>query len=122
MSRLWKAISLSVVALFVAAGLAACSSSEPIDMSQVDAVIDVRTPAEYAEGHLEGAVNIDWQSPDFMTIVSQLPTDGTYVIYCRSGNRSAEAISAMEAEGFTNLTNAGGYADASKATGLPIVQ
>lgn len=124
MSRIFKTFSLALVALIAVAGLAACSgtSVEKIDMSNVTAVIDVRTPGEYTEGHLEGAANVDWQSPQFMEIMSQLPTDGTYIIYCKSGNRAGQAIQALEAEGFTNLTNAGSLQDASTATGLPIVK
>jgi rhodanese-related sulfurtransferase len=84
-------------------------------------IIDVRTPAEFATGHLEGAVNIDVQSPDFGTLISQLPTDGEYFVYCRSGNRSAQAIAQMEASGFNDLTNGGSVAEASSMTGIPVV-
>jgi rhodanese-related sulfurtransferase len=84
-------------------------------------IIDVRTPAEFATGHLEGAVNSDVQSPDFGTLISQLPTDGEYFVYCRSGNRSAQAISQMEASGFNDLTNGGSVAEASSMTGIPVV-
>lgn len=115
---------LAVIALAFAAAFAlvACSSSEPITVGADTVVIDVRTPAEYAEGHLEGALNIDVQSPDFGNLISQLPTDGDYIIYCRSGNRSAQAIEIMKGYGFTNLTDAKGLNDASASTGLPIVQ
>jgi len=85
-------------------------------------VIDVRTPAEYSEGHLDGAVNIDVQDPNFGTILSQLPTDGEYVVYCRSGNRSAQAVEIMKASGFTHVADAGGVSDASAKTGIAIVQ
>ena len=88
----------------------------------VTAVIDVRTPAEFAEGHLDGAVNIDWQGATFVSEITQLDPARTYVIYCRSGNRSAQAISAMTEMGFTNLTNAGSVAEAAGLTGLAIVQ
>lgn len=91
-------------------------------MTEVTAIIDVRTPEEFAEGHLEGAVNINWQDPTFIEQVSVLDKNGTYVIYCRSGNRSAQAVDTMESIGFTNLTDAGGYLNASNATGLPLVQ
>lgn len=102
-------------------GLSGCSS-QTVDMTEVTAIIDVRTPEEFAEGHLEGAVNINWQDPTFIEQVSVLDKNGTYVIYCRSGNRSAQAVDTMESIGFTNLTDAGGYLNASNATGLPLVQ
>ncbi|KRO39104.1 MAG: hypothetical protein ABR66_05425 [Microbacteriaceae bacterium BACL25 MAG-120322-bin65] len=84
-------------------------------------IIDVRTPSEFAAGHLEGALNIDVQSGDFAAQINELDTQGTYYIYCRSGNRSGQAIAQMTNMGFSNMTNGGGVADASKASGIPIV-
>ena len=102
--------------------LAACApASEPIALDEGTVVIDVRTPAEFAGGHLEGAVNIDVQSPDFESVVEQLDPEGEYVIYCRSGNRSAQAIERMRGLGFTELVNAGSVQSAADATGLPVV-
>ncbi len=115
-------VVIAVAAVFgLTLGLSGCSG-QTVDMSTVTAVIDVRTPAEFSEGHLEGAVNIDWQDPSFADQVSQLAKDGTYVIYCRSGNRSGQAIEAMTSMGFTDLTNAGSVQEASSLTGLPVVQ
>lgn len=82
-------------------------------------VIDVRTPEEFAAGHLADAVNIDVSSPDFATQVSALPTDATYVVYCRSGNRSTAAIQAMTDLGFTDLVNGGAF-DSLAAEGIPV--
>jgi rhodanese-related sulfurtransferase len=101
-------------------GLTACA--EPVDMTAVTAVIDVRTAEEFASGHLEGALNIDVQGMDFAAQISELDPNGTYVVYCRSGNRSGQAIEQMKALGFKNLTNGGAVANASSLTGLPIVQ
>ncbi|WP_341360827.1 rhodanese-like domain-containing protein [Georgenia sp. M64] len=72
-------------------------------------VIDVRTPAEFAEGHVDGAENIDVQSPDFADRIAELDPDGAYVVYCRSGNRSAAAYQAMQDAGFTSVVDAGGF-------------
>lgn len=121
-SSRFVSVVVAIAAVFgLTLGLSGCSS-QTVDMSTVTAVIDVRTPAEYAEGHLEGAVNINIEDPTFADQVSTLAKDGTYVVYCRSGNRSAQAIDAMTSMGFTDLTNAGGYLDASNLTGLPLVQ
>lgn len=118
-----KIISILAIAFVAMFALASCSASpQPVTLGPDAIIIDVRTPAEYSEGHLEGAVNIDVQSPDFDSIISQLPTDGEYFVYCRSGNRSGQAIERMKAAGFTNLTNGGSKEDASAATGIPIVQ
>lgn len=59
-------------------------SSQTVDMSTVTAVIDVRTPEEFATGHLDGAVNINWEDPTFTDQVATLDKDGVYVLYCRS--------------------------------------
>lgn len=121
MNRLIKKISLAVIALLAIVGLAACSAQQSIDMSQVTAVIDVRTASEYASGHLQGAVNIDIESASFSDEISKLDKSGTYVLYCHSGRRAGIAKDTMTNLGFTHVTNAGGYQDASDATKLPIV-
>ncbi|WP_136708951.1 rhodanese-like domain-containing protein [Agromyces sp. H66] len=123
MKLLTRLLAPLAVAAAVVFGVAACAqTADPIEVASDTVVIDVRTPAEYAGGHLEGAINIDVQSPEFDSLVSELPTDGEYVVYCRSGNRSAAAIDRMEALGFTSLVNAGGVDAASNATGLAITK
>lgn len=72
-------------------------------------VIDVRTPQEFAAGHLAGARNLDVQSPDFADQVAQLDRAGRYLVYCRSGNRSAAAAEQMKRVGFGNVADAGGF-------------
>ena len=120
MKKFFALLAVAFVAVFA---LSACApAAEPITVGPDTVIIDVRTPGEYSEGHLEGAVNIDVQSADFGTIISQLPTDGEYVVYCRSGNRSAQAVDIMKASGFTNLIDAGGVNDASAKTGIAIVK
>ena len=84
-------------------------------------VIDVRTPEEFAEGHLEGALNISLQDAAFDQRIDALDPDGTYVVYCRTGNRSAQAAARMADAGFTDVTDAGGIDDAAAATGLEVV-
>ena len=83
-------------------------------------VIDVRTPGEYAAGHLEGAINIDIQAADFAAKIAALSKNETYIVYCRSGNRSATAAAQMTQLGL-DVTDAGGLQEASRTTGLPIV-
>lgn len=75
-------------------------------------VLDVRTPVEFAGGHLAGAVNIDFQSGTFETDVAALDADGEYLVYCRSGVRSAKAVATMQDLGFVRVTNMlGGYTE-----------
>lgn len=119
MRRILTALALS---LGLAIGLAACApAGGDIEVTSDTVLIDVRTPSEFASGHLEGALNIDVQSPDFEAQISALDPSGDYVVYCRSGNRSAQAIDRMEALGFTNLVNAGSVDGASNATGVAVV-
>ncbi len=74
------------------------------------AVIDVRTPEEYAEGHLPWASNVDWKSPDFLQQVeAAYPKQAPLAVYCRSGRRSAEAAEALTAAGYTVSNLQGGY-------------
>jgi sulfate permease, SulP family len=72
-------------------------------------VIDVRTPREYAAGHVAGAALINVQDPDFRDRVDQLDRDGRYRLYCRSGNRSGHAAKVMADMGFADVANIGGF-------------
>ena len=66
-------------------------------------ILDVRTPQEFAEGHLRGAVNLDIQAPDFERQLKALDRGKTYLVYCRTGNRSIRAVRAMEQLGFQSI-------------------
>ena len=68
-------------------------------------VIDVRTDGEIAEGMIPGALHIDMFAPDFMQQIRNLEKDKTYLVYCRSGNRSSSACGAMASLGFKNVYN-----------------
>ena len=84
-------------------------------------ILDVRTPAEYAEGHIAGAVNIDFYSSEFEEMVKALDRDDTYFIYCRSGNRSGQARNLMEGLGFAEVYNLSGGINAWQDAGLATV-
>lgn len=124
-----KRLLVLVVSLVFA--LTACSSEAASSVSpsafadltnQSSAVVlDVRTPAEFAQGHLPEAINIDVESPSFASEISTLDTGATYAIYCRSGNRSKTAMEQMKAAGFTNVTDLDGGIVAWQAQGLPVV-
>ena len=55
-------------------------------------IIDVRTPEEFTDGHIENAINLDFRSDGFRNEIERLDRDKTYLIYCRSGNRSRGAL------------------------------
>jgi len=85
-------------------------------------VIDVRTPEEFAAGHLDGATNLSVESPDFSNQLQDLDKSTTYAVYCRSGRRSALAATQMAAAGFASIVNLqGGLADLQSA-GAPVVR
>lgn len=95
-----------------------CSSSEetgaPVGLPAAEqakadgaVVIDVRSPEEFAAGHVAEATNVNFESADFASSVADLDKGDTYVVYCRSGRRSALAAAQMTAAGLTVL-DAGG--------------
>ena len=95
---------------------AAITDNPPDDL----VVLDVRTPEEYAEGHLDGAVLVDFYAPDFAEQLAALDTDVPYLVYCRSGNRSGQAIDVMEQLGFTSVVDVDGGIVAWSDAGLPV--
>ena len=86
-----------------------------------ETIIDVRTVAEHAAGHLEPALNLDLQDGTFEQALAGLDKSASYLLYCRSGNRSGIAMQMMLDAGFTNVKNLGSLEEASAALGLPIV-
>jgi rhodanese-related sulfurtransferase len=123
LTKVFKLLAASFVAVFAVAGLTGCTTQEPIDMSQYAAVIDVRTPEETSLGYLEGAQLFDIQNPTFMDMLSTLDPAADYYIYCRSGNRAGQAIEIMKQAGFTGeLVNGGSLENAANQTGLTVVQ
>jgi rhodanese-related sulfurtransferase len=123
LTKVFKLLAASFVAVFAVAGLTGCTTQEPLDMSQYAAVIDVRTPEETSLGYLEGAQLFDIQNPTFMDMLSTLDPAADYYIYCRSGNRAGQAIDVMKQAGFTGeLVNGGSLGNAANQTGLTVVK
>lgn len=85
-------------------------------------VVDVRTPAEFASGHLANAVNIDVEAADFTDQVTKLDPTRTYAVYCRSGNRSQTATTQLAAAGITGIYELEGGINDWVAAGKPVVQ
>lgn len=118
-----RSIRAAVLALVAAVALSACSGGgddapaavPAFDGSHVEAdafaaavaapsvtVIDVRTPEEFAAGHIPGAVNLNVEGPDFAQQVAALDQEADYAVYCRSGNRSRAAIEYLTMAGVTH--------------------
>jgi len=85
-------------------------------------IIDVRTPEEYARGHIEKAINLDYYSETFAGELDKLDKDKTYLIYCRSANRSGKALDMMAELGFAEVYNMLGGMVQWERTGLPTVK
>lgn len=78
-------------------------ASELIDSDPETVVLDIRTPEEVDTGTLPRALNIDFYSPSFREEIAELDRDATYVVYCRSGNRTEQATRIMADLGFTDV-------------------
>ena len=72
-------------------------------------LLDVRTPQEYQEGHIPGSQNVPLQQLDKVEEVTE-NKDTVLYVYCRSGARSRQAVSLLQAMGYTNIHNIGGIA------------
>lgn len=83
-------------------------------------VLDVRTPGEFAQGHLANAINVDFQSGYFEEEIAKLDKNATYAVYCRSGNRSGQAVKVMEDLGFTDMYDMNGGVIDWAAAGKPL--
>jgi phage shock protein E len=119
-------VGLTLVASPVLASCGGSSTSSQdtttvISLVPASNLIDVRTPEEFAEGYVKGAVNIDVSNPNFESQIASLDKNAAYSIYCRSGNRSAAAIEIMRNAGFTNLVDLGAVEEAAQALSLPVV-
>lgn len=150
MKRSSRAIALTacVLGLALPVGLTGCSSDSPTSVSGPGVaaaqpagpgrvgvaefasviaspgvqIIDVRTPEEFADGHIAGAVNIPVQSPDFAARIGRLDPAGTYAVYCRSGNRSEPAVDAMKNAGITNIYELSSGTKGWSSAGQPLVR
>lgn len=84
-------------------------------------ILDVRTPEEFAEGHIEGAIMIDFYRDDFAAELAKLDPDVPYVLYCRSGNRSGQTLAMMEGLDFQDVQDVDGGVIGWQNAGLPLV-
>ena len=84
-------------------------------------ILDVRTPEEFAAEHIENAVNVSFNAPDFRETVNRLDKTKTYVVYCRTGVRSAKASAVMKELGFKRVYDMGGI-EGWKEAGYPTVK
>jgi rhodanese-related sulfurtransferase len=135
-----RRIAAAALAVAAVTGMSACSSDTPASNPASSAagqhmaardfsaamkapgtiVLDVRTPAEYASGHLAQAKNIDVEASGFANRIAALDKNATYAVYCRSGNRSGTALEQMTAAGFTHVYDLAGGIGAWQNMGGPM--
>ncbi|MFC1903625.1 rhodanese-like domain-containing protein [Chloroflexota bacterium] len=85
-------------------------------------IIDVRTPEEYAEGHIEEAVNLDYSSEAFEGELDKLDRDKTYLICCQTGRRSRVALNIMEDLDFSEVYHIDDGIVEWEKLGFPVVK
>jgi rhodanese-related sulfurtransferase len=83
-------------------------------------LIDVRTPEEFKEGHLNHALNIDYYSDSFSSEISKLDNQKPVYIYCHSGKRSTNSVAIFKKAGFTKIYNLDGGIQGWKSLNLPL--
>ena len=88
-----------------------------LQANQPHLLLDVRTPEEFAGGHIAGAVNIPLQT--LAQRLGEVPKDQPVILYCRSGNRSRQALNLLKQAGYTQLQDLGGIID-WQAQGLAV--
>ncbi|GAA1208941.1 rhodanese-like domain-containing protein [Rhodoglobus aureus] len=109
--------------LIVLASIAGCSASvEPVELSSDTIIIDVRTPGEFTAGHLDGANLLDLNSGQFAKTLPSLDPEAEYAVYCKSGNRSGQAVAMMNEAGFTSVIDLGSIDNAAAVTQIEVVQ
>jgi rhodanese-related sulfurtransferase len=119
--------------LIATLALAACGTQAQTDRLDAPAfqerlkakdvqLVDVRTPEEFATGHLEGAVNIDYVNGDFMAGTAVLDKTKPVLLYCAAGGRSESALGELKAAGFTQVQDLLGGINGWKKKGLPVAK
>ncbi len=124
--------NISIVILFFGLVVSSCGNgaakyqlsakefSDKIKSTPGAPILDVRTPGEYAGGHLENAVNVDWNSSAFDNSLASYDKSKAVFVYCLSGARSASAARHMRQVGFKNVYEMDGGIMKWRAANLPL--
>jgi phage shock protein E len=119
--------------LIVMTSCISCAAAGEINITHVNAeqaqkliadkkvvVLDIRTPEEFAAGHIGGATNINFRAADFEKALAALDKDQTYVLHCASGNRSTQSLPAFSKLGFKSVCHLDGGIRAWQKAKLPV--
>ncbi len=96
--------------------------SQKIQQLPDEVILDVRTPEEYAGGHINGARNMDWNAGNFEEAIAGMDKNKPVMVYCLSGGRSAEAAKTLRNAGFKQVYELKGGMMAWRKAGLPQAQ
>lgn len=123
MNPMFQKLVVVLITIALLPALAGCAGSQPdsVEITQGTVLLDVRDQSEYQSGHLEDARLLSLNSGELSAALPDLDPDAQYVIYCRSGNRSAQAAALMKRAGFTDVIDLGSMSNAASATGLATV-
>lgn len=105
-------LGLSVLLMLVSTFSMAADQDAKVTWQKIEAgalVIDVRTPGEFAQGHLPNAINIPYQQITSELTTKKIAKDRSIIVYCRSGNRSGIANKMLVTDGYSNVYNGGAY-------------
>ncbi len=93
---------------------------EAMCQDKANIILDVRTPAEFGRMRIARAINVDVNSEDFEQQIAKLDKTKTYLVYCRTGQRSIKACQKMSAAGFKRLYNLEGGIVEWESAGKPV--
>lgn len=102
--------------------ISATEAADLITNSPDLVVIDVRTPEEFAQGHIEGAINVNLQAENFVEELTKLDRADGYLLHCKSGARSAKALEVMKEQDFKSVAHMADGFDGWQAAGLEVAQ
>lgn len=97
-------------------------AAQTLITDQKAVVLDIRTPEEFAEGHIEGAKNVDFFNRSFRAELGKLDKDAPIVMHCQSGGRSGQALPIFKELGFTKVFHMNGGFRAWSKAGLPVAK
>lgn len=112
-----RALLAFIFPLFLLSGISYAEEVKHVDAKEAIAllekekapkVLDVRTPEEFAEGHVKDALNIDFKKSDFADNLAKLDKDQAYLVHCRSGGRSGQSLAVFKKLGFKNIIHLDG--------------
>jgi rhodanese-related sulfurtransferase len=120
---MFRPLAVLAGSLIILASVAGCSAPvEPVELSADTIIIDVRTPDEFAAGHLDGANLLDLNGGQFAQTLPTLDPEAEYAVYCKSGNRSGQAVAMMNDAGFTSVIDLGSIDNATQVTQIEVVR